>query len=281
MEAAHRDRRPAAILTFDPHPRAYFAPQASHFRLTPEPVKLKILAELGLDAAFIRRFDATLAGTSARDFVHGLLGKTLGASAVVVGGDFHFGRGREGTPAILMELARESGIGATTVGTVEMDGGPVSSSRVRAALADGDVRLANSLLGYRWFVRGEVGHGEKRGRTLGYPTANLSLDPGCRLMHGIYAVRVATGAGETHGGVASFGRRPTFDNGVPLLETYLFDFARDLYGFEIEVEFVGRIRPEERFTDADALVAQMKRDESEAREMLAASARPGLRSFIG
>jgi len=281
MEAAHRDRRPAAILTFDPHPRAYFAPQASHFRLTPEPVKLKILAELGLDAAFIRRFDATLAGTSARDFVHELLGKTLGASAVVVGGDFHFGRGREGTPTILMELARERGIGATTVGTVEMDGGPVSSSRVRAALADGDARLANSLLGYRWFVRGEVRHGEKRGRTLGYPTANLSLDPGCRLMHGIYAVRVATGAGETHGGVASFGRRPTFDNGVPLLETYLFDFADDLYGFEIEVEFVGRIRPEERFTGADALVAQMKRDESEAREMLAASARPGLRSFIG
>jgi riboflavin kinase/FMN adenylyltransferase len=180
-----------------------------------------------------------------------------------------------------MELARERGIGATTVGTVEMDGGPVSSSRVRAALADGDARLANSLLGYRWFVRGEVRHGEKRGRTLGYPTANLSLDPGCRLMHGIYAVRVATGAGETHGGVASFGRRPTFDNGVPLLETYLFDFAGDLYGFEIEVEFVGRIRPEERFTGADALVAQMKRDESEAREMLAASARPGLRSFIG
>jgi riboflavin kinase/FMN adenylyltransferase len=281
LEAARLEGRPAAILTFDPHPRAFFAPAASHFRLTPESVKLKILAALDLDAAFIRRFDATLAGTSAQDFVHGLLGQVLGASALVVGGDFHFGRGREGTPAILTELARESGIGVTTVGTVVVEGGPVSSSRVRSALADGDIRLANALLGYRWFARGEVRHGEKRGRTLGYPTANMTLDPGCRLSHGIYAVRVATRSGETQGGVASFGRRPTFDNGAPLLETYIFDFAEDLYGQEIEVEFVGRIRAEERFADADALVAQMRQDEADAREILTATANAGLRSFIG
>ena len=281
VEAAHRESRPAAILTFDPHPRAFFAPQASHFRLTPEPVKLKILAQLGVDVAFIRRFDATLAGTSARDFVHDLLHRQLGASALVIGGDFHFGRGREGTPAVLVELAGEEGIGVTTVGTVKDDGSAVSSSRIRAALEVGDIATANELLGYRWFVEGEVRHGDKRGRVLGYPTANLRLDEGCHLAHGIYAVRVAVAPGEVRDGVASFGRRPTFDNGAPLLETFIFDFSGDLYGRSLDIEFIGRIRPEERFESANALVEQMKRDEARAREMLAASRVSELRSFIG
>ncbi|NNM72486.1 bifunctional riboflavin kinase/FAD synthetase [Enterovirga aerilata] len=281
IEGAHREGRPAAILTFDPHPRAFFAPGAAHFRLTPEAVKLKILRALGLDVAFIRRFDASLAATAARDFVSALLRGELAASALVVGGDFHFGRGREGTPAVLAELARENGIGLTMVGTVEADGAPVSSSRIRAALEAGDIAHANALLGYRWFVRREIGHGDKRGRTLGYPTANMSLDPGCRLAHGIYAVRAATAPGEVREGVASFGRRPTFDNGAPLLETYIFDFAEDLYGREIEIELVGRIRSEERFADAEALVAQMKRDEAAARELLARGSSSDLRSFIG
>jgi riboflavin kinase/FMN adenylyltransferase len=279
IELAHGQRRPAAILTFDPHPRAFFAPEGAHFRLTPEPVKLKILAEMGLDAAFIRRFDATLAATSAHHFVFQLIGRELGASGLVIGGDFHFGRKREGTPAVLVELARQIGITVTTVGAVEVDGMVVSSSRIREAFEAGDVALGNTLLGYRWFVQGEVRHGDKRGRTLGFPTANLQLDPGCHLAHGIYAVRVSVG-GQVKEGVASFGRRPTFDNGAPLLETYLFDFSGDLYGTVIDVEFVGRIRSELRFDGADALVAQMHRDEQDARAILAARHEGGLRSFL-
>jgi riboflavin kinase/FMN adenylyltransferase len=281
IEAAHGEGKPAAILTFDPHPRAFFAPEATHFRLTPERVKLKILAKLGLDAAFIRRFDAALAATSARGFVSDLIAGELGASALVVGGDFHFGRGREGSPAVLTELAGAAGIAVTTVGTVEVAGSPVSSSRIRAALEVGDVATANDLLGYRWFVQGEVQHGEKRGRTLGYPTANIRLDDGCHLAHGIYAIRVAVGAGEIRDGVASFGRRPTFDNGAPLLESFLFDFSGDLYGKAIEVEFVARIRAEERFEDVQALVSRMKQDEAAARAILRSDEGSALRSFIG
>ena len=281
LDAAHRQGRPAAILTFDPHPRAFFAPGASHFRLTPEPVKLKILARLGLDAAFIRRFDAALAGTSAQDFVSRLIAAELGATALVVGGDFHFGRGREGSPALLAELASRAGIEVTTVGTVEVGGSAVSSSRIRAALQQGDVATANALLGYRWFVREEVQHGDKRGRTLGYPTANVRLDDGCHLAHGIYAVRIAIGPGEIRDGVASFGRRPTFDNGAPLLESFLFGFEGDLYGKQIEVEFAGRIRAEERFENVDALIARMEQDEAAARALLGSEQASGLRSFIG
>lgn len=281
VEAARRRYGPAAILTFDPHPRSFFAPSVPHFRLMSETAKLKVLARLGVDAAFVRRFDAALAATGASDFVSGLLGRELGAAGVVVGSDFHFGRGREGTPALLVELARRNGIDVATVGTVLVGGAPVSSSRVRAALEAGDVPLANELLGFRWFVDGEVRHGDKRGRTLGFPTANVALGEGCRLAHGIYAVRAATAAGAVHDGVASFGRRPTFDNGAPLLETYLFGFSGDLYGSRMEIEFVERLRPELRFDSADALVAQMHADEEDARRILAAELPVGIRSYIG
>lgn len=278
-EQARASGNAAAILTFDPHPRAFFSPSHEHFRLTPEPVKLKILQALGLDGAFIRTFDAALAGTSAAEFVQRVIGRELGASALVVGSDFHFGRGREGSPAMLKGLAEGQGLAVMLVGTVEVDGAPVSSSRIRDALAAGRLGDANRLLGYRWFVAGEVSHGEKRGRDLGYPTANLALPKGCALAHGIYAVRVATGPGAVRGGVASFGRRPTFDNGAPLLESYLFDFSGDLYGRTIEVEFIAYLRPEERFSSAESLVKQMNEDERLARDTLAAAATE--RSIIG
>ncbi|MDB5511883.1 MAG: ribF [Enterovirga sp.] len=277
-EQARASRRAAAILTFDPHPRAFFSPDDQHFRLTPEPVKLKILKALGLDAAFIRTFDRALAETSAADFIQSVVGRELGASRLVVGGDFHFGRGREGSPAMLKALAQEQGLAVTLVDTVQVEGAPVSSSRIRTALAAGRVGDANRLLGYRWFVAGEVSHGEKRGRELGYPTANVALPKGCALAHGIYAVRVATGPGAVWDGVASFGRRPTFDNGLPLLESFLFDFSGDLYGRMIEIEFVAHLRPEERFTSTEALVEQMDQDQRLARHMLAAATG---RSFIG
>lgn len=278
--AAHATGRPAALLTFDPHPRAFFAPDRPHFRLTPEPVKLKVARRCGLDAVFLRRFDAALAATSARAFVTDLLARDLRPSSLVVGQDFHFGRGREGSPAVLRDLAGALGIPVTIADTVASGAEPVSSSRIRALLAAGEVEAANVLLGYRWFVAGPVIHGAKLGRTLGFPTANLALDPACGLAYGIYAVRAAIAPGTVVDGVASFGRRPTFDDGPPLLETYLFDWSGDLYGRDLEVEFLSLIRREAKFADADALVRQMRQDEAEARRILAA-APPEPGSFIG
>ena len=266
--------RPGAVLTFEPHPRTYFAPQKPFFRLTPEPEKLAILERLGLDGALVRRFDGALAGQTAAEFVGGGL-NGLGLSGVVVGPDFQFGRRREGDAARLIELCREHGLSCTVAPVLARDGARVSSSAIRAALGGGDVAEANDLLGHRWFVQGPVRHGEKRGRTLGYPTANMRLPNEAELRHGIYAVRGAVD-GETHDGVASFGRRPTFDNGAPLLETNLFDFAGDLYGRTLAVEFVAFLRGEERFESAEALVARMDRDAAEARAALARDAVPSM-----
>jgi riboflavin kinase/FMN adenylyltransferase len=198
---------------------------------------------------------------------------------VVVGHDFHFGRGREGTPAVLADLCRREGLSCDIVAAVALDGEAVSSGAVRAALEAGEVRRANRLLGYRWFVEGEVRHGDKRGRTLGYPTANLAPGEDFNLKHGIYAVRTALPSGEVRDGVASFGRRPTFDNGAQLLEAHLFDFEGDLYGATIQVEFVDWIRGEERFASPEALVVRMGEDADEAKSILGAG--DELPSMIG
>ena len=284
IEAARREARgaglPSAVLTFEPHPRRYFAPDRPLFLLTPEPVKLRIFERLGLDGAFVRRFDTTLAETGAAAFAEELLVGELGLAGVVVGHDFHFGRGREGTPGLLQELAARAGLACTIVPVVEEDGDPVSSSAIRAALEAGDIERANRLLGYRWFVHGTVQHGEKRGRTLGYPTANVGLTDQCGLRHGIYAVRVRVASGEVRNAVASFGRRPTFDDGAPLLEAFVFDFAGDLYGRDVEVEFVAWIRAEERFASAQDLVARMDEDARAARAALSHAAFAGTPSMI-
>jgi riboflavin kinase/FMN adenylyltransferase len=268
-EAGEALGRPAAALTFEPHPRSFFRPDAPLFRLTPELVKLVLLERHGLEGAFVRRFDSSLASLSAEAFVSELLVADLGVAGVVVGHDFHFGRGREGDPALLQELCRVNDLSCTVVPTVAEAGRIVSSSVIRTALERGEVALANGFLGYRWFVREEVRHGDKRGRTLGYPTANLRLSDNCRLRHGIYAVRAILD-GRSHDAVANFGRRPTFDNGAPLLEVHLFDFAGDLYGRMLDVEFVDWIRDEARFDALDGLVAQMDLDCAQARAMLAA-----------
>jgi riboflavin kinase/FMN adenylyltransferase len=272
-EAAGGDRRPGAVLTFEPHPRAYFNPDAPLFRLTPEPVKLALFERFGLDGAFVRRFDGNLASLSAEAFVSSVLVGELRVSGIAVGHDFHFGRGREGTPTRLEELCRANGLNCTVVPAVVEAGCNVSSSAIRAALERGDVALANRLLGYRWFVRADVRPGDARGRTLGYPTANLRLGDDCRLRHGIYAVRAILD-GRPFDAVASFGRRPTFDNGAPLLEVHLFAFAGDLYGRVLDVEFVGWIRGEERFDTVEALVARMDEDSEQARHMLAEDQTP-------
>jgi len=280
MDLAAAAGRPSAVLTFEPHPRQIFTPDKPMFRLTPEPVKLAILAKLGLDGAFVRRFDRAFASTTAAEFVSGLLKRELGISGVVVGHDFHFGRGREGTPAVLACLCGEHGLTCDIIAPVAQDGEPISSSTIRAALEEGDIARANGLLGFRWFVDGEVRHGDKRGRTLGYPTANLSLNS-CGLRHGIYAVRIALADGTLRDAVASFGRRPTFDNGAPLLEVHVFDFSGDLYGQRVQVEFVEWIRGEERFESAEALVARMEEDARQARELLARAGLAKPETMIG
>jgi riboflavin kinase / FMN adenylyltransferase len=259
--------RPGAVVTFEPHPRVFFQPDNPVFRLTPEPVKLAILARLGLAGVFLKRFNKELAALTAAEFVD-FLAQDLGVSGVVIGHDFHFGRGREGNPARMLELCLERGLECLVAPAVSEGSEPVSSSAIRAALEAGDIALANRLLGYRWFVQAEVRHGEKRGRELGYPTANMRLDGDCRLRHGIYAVRASI-SGKVVDGVASFGRRPTFDNGAPLLETHLFDFDGDLYGQVLDVEFVGWIRGEERFDGIKALIERMNQDSIEARRLLA------------
>jgi riboflavin kinase/FMN adenylyltransferase len=280
-EAAKNTGRPAIVLTFEPHPRTYFAPDRPVFRLTPEPVKLAVMAKLGLDGVVVRRFDGFLAGTSANDFAQHLLLEELGAAVVVVGHDFHYGKGRAGTPAVLAAFCAERGVPYRIVDPVSSGSEPISSSAIRRALEEGGIRRANHLLGYRWFVIGQVRHGEKRGRTLGYPTANVRLPDDCRLRHGIYAVRLALGPDGVRDGVASFGRRPTFDDGAPLLEVFVFDFAGDLYGRRIEVEFVEWIRGEEKFDSAEALVRCMDEDSRRARERLRTAEADSLPSMIG
>jgi riboflavin kinase / FMN adenylyltransferase len=219
-------------------------------------------------------FDKARAGTTAQDFIHHDLVARLGISGIAVGYDFHFGKGRVGSPSLLVSEAPRLGIEVDVQAHVDIAERPVSSSAIRMALAEGQIDDATAMLGGPWFVTGEVIHGEKRGRDLGYPTANIRLDKHCSLKHGIYAVRVARGQGkdqERFDAVASFGRRPTFDNGAPLLEVFLFGFQGDLYGAALDVAFIGFIRDELRFDSVDALIRQMNDDSARARAQLAAA----------
>lgn len=259
--------RAALALTFEPHPRRYFLPDAPTFRLTPEPVKLRLFAAAGLDGAVVMTFNAELAGRTADGFVANILVGWLGIGGVVVGDNFHFGKGRAGSPALLRAEGEKRGFAVEILDRVTWRGKAVSSGAVRAALAIGDIAEASDLLGRNWFIEGEVIRGAARGRELGFPTANIALDPDNGLRHGIYAVRAHV-EGRSYDAVASFGRRPQFDNGAPLLETMLFDFSGDLYGKTMTVEFIGFIRAEEKFASVDALKARMDVDCGEARAIL-------------
>ncbi len=270
LEMGKAHGRPALALTFEPHPRRFFSPTTPQFRLTDETAKLRLLAGTGLAGAVIMTFDKVRAGTTAQDFIHHDLIDRLGISGIAVGYDFHFGKGRMGSPSLLVAEAPRLGIEVDVQPHIDIEERPVSSSAIRTALAEGQIADATLMLGGPWFVTGEVIHGEKRGRELGYPTANIRLDNNCALRHGIYAVRVGRGNARI-GGVASFGRRPTFDNGAPLLEIFLFDFEGDLYGERLDVAFIGFIREELKFSSADALVKQMNDDSAKARAQLAAN----------
>jgi riboflavin kinase / FMN adenylyltransferase len=274
LEMGRAHGRPAMALTFEPHPRRFFSPTIPQFRLSDETAKLRLLSGTGLAGAVIMTFDKIRAGTSAQDFIHHDLISRLGISGIAVGYDFHFGKGRVGSPSLLVSEAPRLGIEVDVQPHVDIDERPVSSSAIRDALSEGQIGDATAMLGGPWFVTGEVIHGEKRGRELGYPTANIRLDNNCGLRHGIYAVRVGLGEGKDQArfdGVASFGRRPTFDNGAPLLEIFLFDFEDDLYGQALDVAFIGFIRDELKFESVDSLVKQMDDDSARARAALKAA----------
>lgn len=269
IKIAKAQGAPAYAVTFEPHPRSFFQPNVAQFRLTSERDKLRLLAATGLDGAVVMSFDARRAATSATDFIAHELVERLGVSGIAVGYDFHFGKGRAGTPTLLQSEGVRLHIPVHVEKRHETQGITVSSGSIRDALVQGHVERAETMLGYPWFVSGTVRHGDKRGRDLGYPTANVALDPGCGLRHGIYAVRVGVG-GKRIEGVASFGTRPMFDNGAPLLEVHLFDFAGDLYGQSLDVAFIAFLRAEMTFDGVAALVKQMDADSAAARAALAA-----------
>lgn len=258
----------AAALTFEPHPRSVFSPEHPVFRLTPPDIKEELLAQAGLKRSFVLPFDRAIATVSAERFVDDLLLERLGVGGLVCGYDFHFGKGRAGSPEMLQARAGARGVPVSVVPPYSWAGEPVSSTLIRTALEVGDVGRAAEFLGRPWFVRGEIAHGDKRGRDLGYPTANMHLARDCRLKFGIYAVRMKVD-GVWRDGVASFGSRPTFDDGAPRLETFLFDFAGDLYGKVVNVALVAWLRGEEKFDSLEALIVQMDKDSARARAILA------------
>src|ERR1700716_2055799 len=278
LQRGRAHSRPALAVTWEPHPRSFFSPNSPQFRLTDETGKLRLLAGTGLAGAVVMTFDKARAGTTAQDFIHHYLIERLGISGIAVGYDFHFGKGRVGSPRLFVSEDPRLGIEVDVQPHVDIEERPVSSSAIRMALAEGQIADATAMLGGPWFVAGDVIHGEKRGRDLGYPTANIRLPASCGLKPGIYAVRVGRGP-ERFDGVASFGRRPTFDNGAPLLEIFLFDFKGHLYGAALDVAFIALIREELKFDSVDALVRQMNDDSTRARAALGAA--PGAFPKLG
>ena len=267
---ARAEGRPALVATFDPHPVRHFRPDAAPFRLTTLDQRERLFAEAGVDATVVFRFDGELAALTAERFVGERLLGCLRVAGVVTGEDFTFGRGKGGDARALAEAGAAHGFVAETVGAVSLDGEPVSSSRIRGMLRAGDMRGAARLLTRPYTIEGRVQHGDKLGRTIGYPTANIDMGRYLRPAYGIYAVRGRLADGRELDGAANLGVRPTFDPPKELLEPYFFDFSGDLYGECIAVELVERLRAEAKFETLDALVAQMDADCERALAVLAA-----------
>ena len=266
---AFHERRPVIVATFDPHPVAFFKPDVPTFRLTTIDQREELFRHAGADAMLVFEFGPALAAMDAEEFVAEVLGRQIGAAGVVTGDDFSFGKGRRGDVALLAKVGAEHGIGAEAVAQVELDGERISSGRIREALIDGDIGFATRMLSRDYAIEGVVQRGDARGRELGYPTANMSLSDYQRPKYGIYAVRVTLEDGSEHPGVASLGVRPTFDPPQELLEAHLFDFDGDMYGQKIEVALHAYIREERKFDSIEALVAEMRNDEAQARKLLA------------
>jgi len=271
LEWARAEGRPFVIATFDPHPMRHFRPDAEPFRLTTLDQRQDLFAAAGADAMLVFHFDAAFASVSAESFVRDILAGHLGAAGVVTGEDFTFGRSRSGHPAGINAFGRPLGLTGRTVGAVHDAQGPISSSRIRVALKAGDCEDAARMLTRPFTLRGKVQHGDKLGRTIGFPTANLALEDYLRPRYGIYAVTGRLPDGRIVPGAANLGVRPTFDPPKELLEPHFFDFSGDLYGQEIDVAFHHFLRPEARFDSLDALTAQMKRDCDETKRLLSRS----------
>ncbi|WP_083875651.1 bifunctional riboflavin kinase/FAD synthetase [Caenispirillum salinarum] len=273
LRIARETGAPAAAMTFEPHPRMVFRPDLEPFRLTSFRTKSRHIAALGLDFLYAQHFDTAFASKTAEDFVRDVLVAGLGVSHVVVGADYVFGKGRQGDVAFLRQMAADHGFDVTSVGSVTAEDGTIySSTNIRGALRDARPRDAARLLGRFWEIEGRVEHGDKRGRTIGFPTANVSIGELLRPAVGVYAVRAGVDAGENTvwmDGVANFGRRPTFDKQTLLLEVHLFDRQIDLYGEHLRVALVDHLRGERKFSGLEELKAQIQRDEAEARRILA------------
>ena len=266
---ARSEGRPAIVATFDPHPVRFFAPDAPPFRLTTLDQRQELFAAAGADAMLVIRFSAEVAGLTAQQWIEqGLVGH-IRAVGVVTGDDFTFGKGRSGNPQVLVDHGATVGLRAKAVSAVTLAGEVVSSSRIRDSLKSGDCETAARLLTRPYTIRGTVQHGDKVGRTINFPTANLDIGAYLRPRYGIYAVTGRLPDDRVLKGAANIGIRPTFDPPKELLEPHFFDFSEDIYGQDIEVAFHHFLRPEAKFDGLDALVAQMARDCDEARRLLA------------
>lgn len=261
--------RPAIVLTFEPHPRDVFAPASFMFRLTGADAKAKLAEALGLDGIVIMPFDRPFSQIEAEDFVSRFLVDALAAKSIIIGADFHFGRNRRGTPDFLRNAIAGHGCSVEVLDIIADGTEPISSSRIRAALGAGELDAANALLGYHWFIDGKVVSGDRRGRELGFPTANIATDVGFSLAQGVYAVRGLIG-GRLLDGVASYGK-PMFNNQLPPFEPHFFDFDEDIYGEHISVALISHIRGQKIFSGLDELITAIDADGFTARRFLAAT----------
>ncbi len=271
LEAVNKAKalsKASAAMVFEPHPREFFQPDEVHFRLTPLTAKLALFEKLGLKLTFVEHFDQHLAGLMAREFIERVLVAGYGVAHVIIGYDFFFGHKRGGNPELMIAAGEELGFGVSIVPPVAEAGEVFASSSVRLHLAQGDVKGAANMLGRPWHVSGKVVGGAKIGTGMGFPTANVAMPKGTSLGHGIYAVRARVDD-RSFAAAAYLGTRPTFDDGMPVLEVFLFDFAEDIYGKEMHVEFIDFIRGDRKFHSVEALVAQMNEDVAKAKAILA------------
>lgn len=267
---AQAEGRPMGALTFEPHPRSVFQPELAPFRLTPFPMKARLIGALGADFLFTQGFDLAYAQTTADDFIQNTLVRTLDVRHIVIGHDYAFGKGRTGTPESLRRAGASMGFGVTELAAVTARSGVIlSSTAARDAIREGRMADAAAILGRTWAIEGPVEHGEKRGRTIGFPTANVVLTDTLRPRPGVYAVSVRIGDDpDIRHGVANCGRRPTFDGKGTVLEVHLFDFAETLYDRRLHVAFARFLRDERKFDDVAALRRQIVEDAAAARRYL-------------
>jgi riboflavin kinase/FMN adenylyltransferase len=274
---ARATSRPLAVFTTEPHPRSFFSDDGDRFRLTPFRERANLFEGFGVDLLFVLPFDKALSETAADIFVTDILARDLGISHAVIGYDYRFGKGRQGDAALLREVGEGCGVAVSVVEPISVGvegaaGEIYSSTLVRDALRAGEARRAAALLGHWWTVNGHIIEGDKRGRTIGFPTANMTLQESLVPAHGVYAVRVALEGGSDGAmleGVANVGRRPTFGSAGVLLEAHLFDFDEDIYGQHQGVELVGFIRRERKFDGIDSLKEQIAIDCEVAKRILA------------